>query len=246
MTKWISLFLALFLGQNVFAAAKGVLNSDTINGVVAFSLGPAWVNHIPSQTLSIAPNIVNTYTRGEDNAALLSGELFLGLETHPFYRIISQTGLAIAAININDIEGDILSDGESEFNNYAYDYKLQHIHVAVKEKLLFTTRTKISPWISASVGLAWNDAYDFNNTPKIFEAVKAPNFKDHTQTAFTYTLGIGFQYTLTRNWQAGIGYEFADLGKSALGSAEGQLTQDRLQAKHLYTNGVLFNLTYVA
>lgn len=65
-------------------------------------------------------------------------------------------------------------------------------------------------------------------------------------TAFVYTLSAGIQKALNSRWQVGAGYEFADWGQSQLGRASGQTLNSGLSLKHLYTNGILFNLTYVA
>ena len=72
------------------------------------------------------------------------------------------------------------------------------------------------------------------------------NFSSHTNTTFTYNLGVGIQRVLNQNWQIGIGYEFADWGKSQLGIASGQTLNSGLKLNHFYTSGLLFNLTYVA
>ncbi len=80
----------------------------------------------------------------------------------------------------------------------------------------------------------------------LFEALPNSNFTNHTKTAFTYTLGAGVQKALNDHWQAGVGYEFADWGKSELGRALGQTMNSGLTLNHLYTNAVLLNLTYVA
>ena len=102
------------------------------------------------------------------------------------------------------------------------------------------------PWISASAGVGFNHAYDYTNTPLIFEAVANPDFNDHIQTSFTYTLCAGLQKALNPHWQLGVGYEFADWGKSELGRTSGQAMNSGLVLNHLYTNGILFNLTYIA
>ena len=72
------------------------------------------------------------------------------------------------------------------------------------------------------------------------------NFASNTTTAFTYTLGAGVQRYLNPHWQAGIGYEFADWGRSQLNRALGQTLNSGLSLSHLYTNGFLLNLTYLA
>ena len=104
----------------------------------------------------------------------------------------------------------------------------------------------VQPYVSGSLGVGFNRAHDFTITPKIFEEVPAPNFTDNRTTAFTYTLGIGVQKALTTNWQAGIGYEFANWGKSQLGRAPGQTLNSGLHLSHLYTNQLQFSLSYVA
>ena len=73
-----------------------------------------------------------------------------------------------------------------------------------------------------------------------------PNFTSNTTTAFTYTLGAGVQRHLNQHLQAGVGYEFADWGRSQLSRASGQTLNTGLSLSHLYTNGFLFNLTYSA
>ncbi len=73
-----------------------------------------------------------------------------------------------------------------------------------------------------------------------------PNFVPQTTTSFTYTLDAGVQITLSNHWQVGGGYQFADWGKSQLGRAVGQTEMNRLTLNHLYTNGLLLNLTYLA
>ena len=44
----------------------------------------------------------------------------------------------------------------------------------------------------------------------------------------------------------GCGYEFADWGKTRLGRALGQSINSGLALNHIYTNGVVFNLTYLS
>ena len=59
-------------------------------------------------------------------------------------------------------------------------------------------------------------------------------------------MGAGVQKALNNHWQVGVGYEFADWGKSTLGRSLGQTLNTGLSLNYFYTNGVLFNLTYLA
>ena len=144
------------------------------------------------------------------------------------------------------LSGNIWDDADSTFNNYSYSYQIQHTHVAIKGKLLADQGYWVIPWVSASLGVGFNDAHGFQNTPLISQAVTIPNFASNTQTSFTYTLGAGVQKILNRHWQIGAGYEFSDWGQSTLNRASGQTLNSGLNSNHLYTNGLLFNLTYIA
>ena len=140
----------------------------------------------------------------------------------------------------------IWDDADPQFDNYSYQYKVRNTRVAVKGKLLLDKGYWLMPWVSASVGVGFNRAHKFTNTPLIFEAVPNANFTAHTKTALTYTLSAGFQKNLNNHWQIGASYEFADWGKNNLNPAAGQTLNIGLKLNHHYTNGVLFNLTYLA
>ena len=79
----------------------------------------------------------------------------------------------------------------------------------------------------------------------IDSVIASPNFTTNTQTAFSYTLGAGIQKSFSKNWAAGIGYEFADWGNSQLNRAPDQTLGNGLALNHLYTHGLQFNITYL-
>ena len=104
----------------------------------------------------------------------------------------------------------------------------------------------VSPYISGSLGVGFNQAHDFTITPIIVQEVPPAPFKANTEVAFTYTLGAGFQRALSQHWQAGIGYEFADWGYSALGRTSQQNINNGPELNHLYTQQLQFSITYLA
>lgn len=214
--------------------------------VATLSVGPVWEHGGKTQTFNLTPDIEKTYTANQSTKALSDGEVFVGLQKRLSYTLQGQLGLAVAATTNARFSGVIWDDANPEFNNYIYNYKLQHTQVAVKGKLLADTGYWFTPWLSGSAGLGFNDAHAFNNTPIIFEALPSPNFASHRETTFTYTLAAGLQKAVNNHWQIGVGYEFADWGKSQLGRALGQTLNDGLALNHLYTNGVLLNLTYLS
>ena len=216
------------------------------SGVASLSIGPIWENTGNTQTFYLAPNIEKTYAANHTSHALVDGEFFLGIQKPLREKLDGQIGLAVATTGNASLSGNIWDDAESQFNNYTYDYQVRHTHVAIKGKLLADRGYVVTPWVSGSLGVGFNQAHDFSNAPLISEAVVMSNFANNTTTAFTYTLGVGVERHINPHWQAGIGYEFADWGKSQLNRASGQTLNNGLSLSHLYTNGFLFNLTYSA
>lgn len=214
--------------------------------VATLSVGPVWESAGNTQTFYLAPNIEKTYSANNSSHALADGEIFLGVQKLVRDKLDGQIGLAVATTGNASLSGNIWDDAQPVFNNYTYSYQIQHTHIALKGKLLMDRDYLVIPWLSASLGVGFNQARNFNNTPTISEAVVMPNFTNNTTTAFTYTLGAGISRNLNQHWQAGIGYEFADWGQSHLGCAAGQTLNSGLSLSHLYTNGFLLNLTYHA
>jgi opacity protein-like surface antigen len=143
------------------------------------------------------------------------------------------------------LNGVILDDASPLYNNYSYNYKVNHTSVDLKAKLLVTNSTSFTPWISAKLGVGFNYAHAFQNYPTIFEALPIANFASHSTTSFTYGLGVGVQKAIDQSWQIGLGYEFSDWGKSQLGRAPGQNVNSGLTLNHMYTNSLLINVAYI-
>jgi opacity protein-like surface antigen len=234
------------LPHQVTAGTMGFANHPSWTWVGTLSAGPVWQNGGTTQTFYLAPGIEKTYTANKKANAAFDGEVFLGLQKSLNQVLQVQFGLAVVATSNAELFGDIWDDAAPEFSNYTYNYKIQHTHVAAKGKLLADAGFWLIPWVSGSLGVGFNDAHGFHSTPTIFEALPTPDFTSHTQTALTYTVGAGVQKALNTHWQVGVGYEFADWGKSSLGRTTEQTLNSGLGLSHLYTNGVLLNLTYLA
>jgi len=244
----VMLLSASLLAGSALAGTMGPISQTPPDWrwVSILSAGPVWERGGRMQTFNLTPAIERTYTADRDLHVILDGEVFGGVQKTLSQGIAGQIGLAVAAASNTRLSGSIWDDADPQFNNYVYRYHIQHTHIAVKGKLLAEKGYWLTPWVSGSVGVGFNRAHAFENTPTIFETFPNPNFASHTKTDFTYTLGAGVQRALSAHWQAGVGYEFSDWGQSQLGRAQGQTLNSGLALHHLYTNGVLFNLTYLA
>lgn len=244
--KIVVIVVCNFLAGSALAGTMSSVTQfrDTL-WVGSLSAGSVWEHGGNTQTFYLTPEIEKSYVGKRLTKTLLDGEIFLGIQKTLTQAVQSQLGLAVAATSNGALSGVIFDDANPEFDNYTYSYTIQHTHVVLKGKFLFDKGYWFTPWISASLGVGFNNAHSFNNKPIIFEAVKSPNFSSHTTSSLTYTIGAGLQKALNQHWQVGVGYEFLDWGKSQLGRAEQQTINGGLYLNHLYTNAVLLNLTYV-
>lgn len=239
--------LFALLAGAVFQANAGTMGaeSDRFAFVATLSAGPAWANGGETQTFYLTDDIIKTYAADTSWAILGSGEFFAGAQKALNSKIKGQLGLALGVAGNAGLQGMVWDDADPQFDNYMYRYKVLHTRVAAKGKLIADGNYWLMPWISGSVGVAFNVAHGFQNQPTITEAIANANFSDHTTTAFTYTAGVGVQKALSPHWQMGLGYEFADWGKSELGRAQGQTLNSGLALNHLYTHAAMLNLTFI-
>mgnify|MGYP006336674035 CR=1 FL=1 len=212
--------------------------------IVMLSVGPAWSSPGKAQTVFLLPDIKKTYLPDYSNSSLISGEIFVGLQRSLHSMVDGQLGVAVAGASNVNLNGTALEDGNPKLDNYVYKYNINHAHVALKGRLLTYFKETYQPYISGSVGVGFNHAYDFTLTPKIYEEIPAPLFQPNTVSALTYTLGLGVEKEIHKHFKIGLGYEFADWGQSHLGAALGQTVGDGLSLSHLYTNQLQLSLTY--
>lgn len=242
-----SLATASMLASQVSAGTMGLVTEPkNWTWIGSVSAGPVWARGGDTQTFYLTPEIEKTYAAKKSTYDLASGELFVGIQKSLSSQWLGQLGLAVATTGNAHLQGVIWDDADPQFDNFTYRYKIQHTQVAVKGKLLFDKNSWLTPWIGGSLGIGFNNARAYHSVPTIFEAVPTPDFSSHTQTAFTYTVGSGVQKALNEHWQAGVGYEFANWGKNHLGRAREQTLNEGLALNRLYTNGILFNLTFIA
>jgi len=214
---------------------------------ITASLGPAWADAGKTQTFYLASEIENTYVATYNRSTIVNGGLFVGFQQNITNTLFGQLGLAVAAAGNVNFSGDIWNDADPDFNNFTYNYKGDFTRIAVKSKVFYEWTQLMQPYLGASLGVGINRAHKFSMTPRIPEAVIAPSFTANTiGDAFAYSVEIGLQRVITTHWKGGLGYEFADWGKSALARAPGQTHNSGLEVPHLYTNGLQFNLTYLA
>jgi len=214
--------------------------------IIGFTGGAMWGTGGNNQQFYLLPDVQKAYIANRDTNTVVTGEVFAGMGFDFANNMQAQLGLAFAMNSSIGFKGDVLEDADPDFNNYNYYYKMRSARLNIKGKLLKKMTNGIAPYATASAGIAFNNAHGFKEVPKISEEVPAPYFQDNTKTSFTYALGLGIQKVLTKNWSAGIGYEYADLGRFSLSQAQGQTVNSGLSESHLSTHSALINFTFTS
>lgn len=237
-------FPTIFFAMPALAGDMGNAWNDFF---ISISAGPSWVSPNISQTLALQPDVVNTYVSHQPvkTTALADGEVFLGVQHHFFPQISSQFGLAFYMSSPASLDGYIQVDGNPNFQNYTYQFKLNHEHIALKSKWIFEQPLNINPYVSGSIGVGFNRSYGYAITPIIFQAVTMPPFQSHTQVGLSYGVGAGLQRSLSQHVMVALGYQLISWGPSHLGRASEQTSNKGPGINTLYSQGIEFNLSYL-
>lgn len=242
--KYYGYLLAAAISSQAFAGTMGPEPGMTWVGSI--SAGPVWAHGGKTQTFYTTPTIERTWAAYPTTTVLPEGELFIGIQKKlPLFSLQAYLGLAGAVTGDAHLRG-VIREVDSVVDSYSYRYRVQNSRIGIKGKFLPDKDYWLLPWVSGNVAAGFNRAHYYENTPLILGAVHNQNFTGSTRTTFTYALGAGVQMAFYDHWQIGLGYEFADWGQSALGRAADQNRSGGVTMHHLYTNGLLFNLTFIS
>ncbi|KTD24633.1 outer membrane protein [Legionella maceachernii] len=227
--------------------------------VATLSVGPAWSRPGESQVLTLQPNVNKAYiplptsrtiklvTTAQGTNTLFTGEIFLGLYGQINSVVTSQIGLAFGASSQVRTKGNVFEDSDIEFGNFTYSYGIRNVRGALKAKFLYDPNYyDLLPYISGSAGIGYNHSSGFTINTRLFQEIPAPSFSDESKSAFSYTLGAGLETYVDDNWHVGLGYEFADWGRSNLGPAIGQTLGTGPHINSLRTHELQISISYVS
>lgn len=217
-----------------------------IDRIISFSIGPSWSNNGQSQTLTLQPNVQNHYQASFRNNVFPYGEIFFGMEKQLEKSLWAQLGVELGAGGTARFRGDIWENANPNTIDNTYSYKVNEGRILAKMKLLadlnfYGTR----PFANVGLGGGFNHAYGYETQPTTPNGpVSAYRFNSKVSKSFAWTAGFGFEEILNEHWHASIGYEFANWGKSQLGSAYTQTVGEGLVVNNIYLNTLLLTLTY--
>lgn len=256
-------FSTLLLGTSlVQASTMGPVSSRPYRPVVTVFGGVA--------NLSVKSNS-NAFVGTDEDIFTYSGKtksrtaglvgVFLGTEPHYTYKdFFFQAGLEYNYFG-NAYAGGLNTVGiepEPEIVTlYHYQYTLQTQQLLAVGKLFKTVQLSqmnrtFYPYFSAGLGVAFNRAQNYQLTTAEVDPLNlSPIFANHTNTSFSYNLGVGIDTALNEHARIGVGYKFSDFLKTKLNKGKIIFNQYAypvsfsLQSPHTYANQFEVHVSYV-
>ncbi|CEK10339.1 outer membrane protein [Legionella hackeliae] len=239
----------IFIAGNAMAGTVGPNSKPHyIRPLVTISAGVVAAKTGKTQTLTMDGDFTEyRYQAGNSYSDKILGGVFIGEEVSLCPKWLLQLGLGLY------IPGDFSSKGnltegidEISSDTFSYNYKIRSRQLLVEGKLLSTMNKSFHPYVLLGLGAAFSEAYDYNPAVPPFLTF-TPQFTDHQNVSFSYSVGAGLDVDLRKNWRLGLGYRFADLGRADLGYGVIDVIPfaNTLKQSHLYAHQVMLQLTYL-
>jgi opacity protein-like surface antigen len=215
----------------------------TLTGGVAF----AKIGQTQTLTMTNDFSLYNYAANGSYSRQAIWGA-FVGTEflIHPMLNLA--VGLGYYQPSVFSSGNGVLTQGIDvpSSNHYLYNYNVKSQQLLVEGKLLWRVHDYFHPFISVGLGAAFNTAYAFQAQVPPFLTF-TPQFKSNTTSSFSYSIGIGMDVDIQKNWRLGASYRFNDLGKASLGAGYIDVTPFTpvLSQQNLYAQEVVAQLSYL-
>ncbi|EHL29267.1 outer membrane protein [Legionella drancourtii] len=216
--------------------------------VLTLSGGIAAANVGRSQTLGMA----NDYTTYQYSAQNSSSQRFIlgvytGTEIALNSKFLLQMGIGFYDPGAFSSKYNPLIQGvdRESSDQFFWHYKVKNQSFLAEAKLLGMLRKQIHIYLTLGLGTAFNHAYDYTvNVPPFLTFT--PEFTNHTETSFTYAIGIGMEADVAKNFRLGVGYRFANLGQANLGKGflDDKIFSETLRQSNFYMHALLAQVTW--
>lgn len=157
-------------------------------------------------------------------------------------------GLSAYYIGLSNIAGTEIPGSNIGLTD-PLNYRVQAYSVDLLfEPKLAYTQYSLQPYVLTGVGCTWNTLKNFSeSTPSDSYASPGNPYANHTESNFSYELGLGLQYKFMIKRSTlftKIEYRYLNLNDAQLGAAAGQTTSDRFISHNIAVNVVDFGLGY--
>ncbi len=222
-----------------------IASNDNWRPIITLTGGVDFVKRGQQQTLTLLPNYQNLYTVANGRRAMVDGGLFIGAERTLTDNLAAQVGIAGYMAAPSMMNGDVWQFASPAFDNLYYNYEIHHERVMVGGKLLYLPHESYRPYLSAEMGVSFNQATYYHERYRTLPVTTLAPFSANSTVSFAWATGLGIEYQLNDKARLGFGYEFVDLGRVQLGTSPSQTTNQTLVIDNFYSNQLRMQFTYL-
>lgn len=131
-------------------------------------------------------------------------------------------------------------------NRFDYDYTIIPHQLLAETKLLFLADQCFHPYASLGAGMSFNTATNYQvDIPKFLTF--SPEFPINTSNVFSYSLGFGMDFDMSKNVRVGVGYRYSSFGKwnFGAGNIDGVPISNTLSQSNMTAQEGIAQLTYL-
>jgi opacity protein-like surface antigen len=220
-----------------------------ISAVAAVRAGWDYAAVGKSQTVQLlrtdpAPDLFET---SQENSSRAVFGALLGIE-FPLkysYPMRWQTGVGFYQTNSFETDGIEYFFSLPEFGNIAYSYNIKNQRVLLENKFLFQMHRYLLGYVLGGVGVSFNTAFNYDE--KSLDPITPATgvFQDNTNASLTYSVGLGLEGVVSKNFRIGLGYQYSDLGEIALGQYNNGNTGETLTTMPTSTQEIILQFTAI-
>ena len=215
--------------------------------VITFSPGVAYGDNGSTQTLLLQKfpqHLSNRYVANHDAQSTFLAQLFLGKEFYKKDDIKLNLGVTLGFIHDIKLNGVVEQFALPDFDNFNYQYKIQSLSAMGTLNVRYLITEQRQSYLNGSVGFSNNDAFSYQETPRIYGAVPMMPYGDRSTNSFAYSIGVGFMQYFNPLFSVGLGYQFSDFGQAKLGLSTAQQTANTPTINHIFLHQLLLNLNW--
>jgi len=146
----------------------------------------------------------------------------------------------------NDVGNTITQFSTPGFTNYSYSWNItSQVLLALAKVDLFEFK-HIMPYISGGIGGTYIRTSGYSESPLSGVTPRiSPGYNDKTTFQFAYTVGLGIDYQIAKQFILSAGYEYLNLGNIKSGTGSGAWSGASLNLGSYHTNEIVMSVTYL-
>lgn len=193
------------------------------------------------------PNDRDLYTTNQNMQPLVLASLAYRMQRDSDWLSAYSLGLQYQHNFSANVGNKVLQYSDPLFYNYNSTWDIASDIFLVVAKLNVFEYGIFSPYVHAGVGLSFNNAGNYNESPTTgVTAVRVnPGFSSYTKTNFAYSLGAGVDFQVTQKIIVSAQYQYQNLGNVKSGNGNAAWSTQSLDLGTYSTNAVVFCVSYL-